>query len=162
MLPQRFQIKLFERGTPQVALTEVVPVFHEWIRGNALDELLIDVADYKHVAGGPGVLLVGFESDYSLSAAGGRRGLTHIRKKVIGSDLADEITASLGRLARACRLLESVPRLEGRISFDPGELEFTFLDRLVLTGGKDSVRRVAPILGRGLERVDAAGSGGVV
>ena len=42
-----------------------IVVFHDWIRTRALDEdVLVDVADYGHVKGGPGVLLVCHEGHY--------------------------------------------------------------------------------------------------
>ena len=41
-------------------------------REHAFDELMIDVADYKHVKHGPGVVLVGDANDYYLDEGEGR------------------------------------------------------------------------------------------
>ncbi len=55
MLPKRISIKLFARN-PQVVKPEAfVPVFQRWIQQHAVEGLLIDVADYKHVPDGPGI-----------------------------------------------------------------------------------------------------------
>ncbi|MGC4094191.1 MAG: hypothetical protein QM756_41025 [Polyangiaceae bacterium] len=57
MFSQKVQIKLFASAD---AHTEAyVPVFHRWIRENVLNELMIDVVDYSHVAHGPEVVLLG-------------------------------------------------------------------------------------------------------
>ena len=63
---QHVNVKLFVEGTLQVDPERFIEVFHRWIREHTLDEMLIDIADYRHVPAGPSVLLVGFEADYSL------------------------------------------------------------------------------------------------
>ena len=55
-------------------LSEVVPIFHNWIQEQESDEVLIDVADYRHVFDGPGVVLIGKDGDYSVGTARGRLG----------------------------------------------------------------------------------------
>ncbi len=43
--------------------------------------MLIDVADYKHVQDGPGILIIGHEGDYALDQENGRSGLLYTRKR---------------------------------------------------------------------------------
>src|SRR5260370_24044056 len=62
-------------------LDPVIPVFHSWIQQQAFDELLLDVADYRHVEGGPGILLIGHEADYSLDNTDNRLGVRYNRKR---------------------------------------------------------------------------------
>ena len=65
---QRVALKVF--FTPQTASTfktrEVIPVFHRWIQTQAVDGLLIDVADYTHLPTGPAVILIAHEGQYSI------------------------------------------------------------------------------------------------
>ena len=49
-------------------------VFHQWIRDSVCPEMLIDVADYRHVPAGPGVMLIGHEANYSLDNRENRLG----------------------------------------------------------------------------------------
>ena len=44
-------------------LADAVAVFHQWIRDGVCPEMLIDVADYRHVPAGPGVLLIGHRGE---------------------------------------------------------------------------------------------------
>ena len=57
-------VKVFAKAP--VDLAAAIPVFHRWIQEGACEELLIDVADYRHVPAGPGVVLIGHEANYSL------------------------------------------------------------------------------------------------
>ena len=57
---QHVNVKIFAED-PAIELDGAIPVFHRWIQRNVCEELLIDVADYRHVPAGPGVLLVGHD-----------------------------------------------------------------------------------------------------
>ena len=61
-------------------LAPVIPVFHSWIQDQIFAELLLDVADYRHVHHGPGLMLIGHEADYSLDQTDGVLGLRYNRK----------------------------------------------------------------------------------
>ena len=56
---QHINVKIYVEGDLPVDPAEFITVFHQWVKDKVLDELLIDVADYRHVPAGPGVLLVG-------------------------------------------------------------------------------------------------------
>ncbi len=72
MTSHKLSIKLFADGVPSVAPDAFVPVFHSWIRDNALPgHLLIDVADYAHVPDGPGTLIVSHEANIHLDQEDG-------------------------------------------------------------------------------------------
>ncbi|HVS12893.1 MAG TPA: hypothetical protein VMV46_03135 [Thermoanaerobaculia bacterium] len=120
------------------ALEELIPVFHQLIRERALDDLVIDVADYAHVPEGPGVVLVGHDAIYSYRDRGGvssgRRGLRYSRRRDSWRPVADAasssawLCAALRHAFAACRTLED--RLAGRLRFDPGSFEVRLNDRL--------------------------------
>ncbi|HUF09012.1 MAG TPA: hypothetical protein VMO47_06815 [Rhodothermales bacterium] len=150
MILRRHSVKLCGAGEAEVALTEIVPVFHEWIRSGDFEELLIDVGDYKHVAGGPGIVLVGLESDYSVSSAGGGLGLVYTCKRLDGQGASESLAASIGRLAYAAARLSDEPALRGRIRFDPRRIEVTFLDRLTAANSEEGFQFVVPLMNRAL------------
>ena len=58
MQSEKLQIKFFAKSAA-FDIEAIVPVFQRFIREHAFDELMIDVADYKHVKSGPGIVLVG-------------------------------------------------------------------------------------------------------
>lgn len=120
----------FTSAAPQTELVTVA--FHEWIRGNALgDDVMIDVADYAHVRGGPGVLLVCHEGHYVIDHSRGASGLSYHRRR--GPETADAVEGprtGLRRLLRAAAKLAEDPRFDPAVQFDLGSLEIRVLDRL--------------------------------
>ena len=97
---QRIQVKYFVKNPDVVDLPAIVPIFHTWIQKASLEGLLIDVADYKHVHEGPGIVLIGHEGDYAMDMGSGRPGLLYIRKRKekINGDLREQLRSSI-RLA---------------------------------------------------------------
>ena len=67
----RIALKIFLDDESVLEPADVIPVFHRWIQTQAVDGLLIDVADYSHMATGPCVVLVAHEGHYVLDRAGG-------------------------------------------------------------------------------------------
>ena len=63
-------MKLFLADAASLDLEPLIPIFHSWITGGAFNEMLLDVADYRHVPSGPGVVVIGHEADYSVDNAG--------------------------------------------------------------------------------------------
>jgi hypothetical protein len=131
MTLQHVNVKLLVENPKQVDLEPLIPVFHEWIQGQVFDELLLDVADYRHVPGGPGVILIGHQADYSLDNTDDRLGVRYNRKAGLdGSNL--ERLQQAGRAAlSACQKMEQEPRLGGKLRFNGQEIELFINDRLL-------------------------------
>jgi hypothetical protein len=132
MNPKRLTVKFFIQEPERVSLEPFIPVFHRWIQEKAVAGLLIDVADYKHIQDGPGVILLGDEVDYAIDLGKGRPGLLlrDKRRRSENGSLPAQISEALLLAARACRLLETEPALDGRVAFRSGEIEIAFQDRL--------------------------------
>lgn len=129
MQPRRLSVKYFVQGDIAFDLSALVPVFQRWIQQHTIEGLLIDVADYKHVFQGPGVVLVGHEGDYSFDLKGGRPGLLYKRKRALRGALDDDLRLAFRLAGSACRKLEAETSLND-LRFDYSQAEITFLDRL--------------------------------
>ena len=128
MEPTKFQVKVYTKSG-EIELEKLVPVFHEWIREKKIpDELLIDVADYAHVPQGPGVVLIGHQSDYYLDVADDRPGLLYSRKRGFDGAFEAGIDDAFRRALRACELLEQETGLGFEFATD--EVLFRVQDRL--------------------------------
>jgi hypothetical protein len=103
---QHINAKIFVEGELAVPLARFIEVFHGWVANQALDEMLIDVADYRHVPDGPGVVMVGLESDWSLDHTGGRYGLRYNRKAALEGTDDDRFAHALRLAGNVCGLLE--------------------------------------------------------
>lgn len=136
MIPDKLQVKVLAKGFDRALAPKVIVAFHRWITERALGEVLIDVADYRHVYQGPGITLVGLESTYHLDESDGQPGLVCFRRRNFASQRGALIDA-LERTFTACALLERDLSMEGRL-FDAGTLEVNIADRTVGSFGASS------------------------
>src|SRR5580698_8801430 len=83
---QHVNVKLLLARDEQLDLAPLIPIFNTWIQNQAPDELLLDIADYRHVPEGPGVVLIGLQADYSVDNTGGRLGVRYNRKAALDGD----------------------------------------------------------------------------
>ena len=126
---QHVNAKIFVDGDLPIEPARFIDLFQAWIREETLNELLIDVVDYRHVPNGPGVLLVGYEADYSMDQTGGRLGLRYNRKAPLAGSNEDRLRQALGSAAHACQLLEAHFEDEGPLIFNRREFELFVNDR---------------------------------
>jgi hypothetical protein len=142
---QRIGVKLCLDGDQAPSPSDLIPIFHRWIREAAVEGLLIDVADYSHVHHGPGVMLIAHEGDYALDMADGRPGLLYQRKQPLaGASLAERV-AEVARLAlAACDRLEEAPELGGRVRFRRDEALVIANDRLRAPATEASFEALKP------------------
>ena len=123
---QHVNIKIFVEGDLPMAPRQFINVFHNWTAEQSCDELLIDVADYRHVPAGPGVVLVGQQADYAMDHAENRWGLLYNRKATLEGANADRFAQALRAAARACERLEKA--LPG-LKFSRYEFQLLINDR---------------------------------
>lgn len=144
---QHINVKLFVL-TPVLegVLDAAIPVFHRWIQKTVCPELLIDVADYRHVPDGPGVILIGHEANYSLDTEAGRLGLLYNRKTVCEGSFEQRLRLSYERALQAARMLEQEPEFTGALKFDPHYMEVTLNDRLLAPNTLETWQAVRPSL----------------
>lgn len=128
---QHINVKVFARPGSTVEWHNLIPVFHRWIRESAMPELLIDVADYAHVPGGPGVMIIGHEAFYSVDNRQNRLGLLYNRRTPFEGSARDAIEYAYERAVAAARKLEQEPELGGSLQFDDRNVEVWANDRLL-------------------------------
>ncbi len=144
---QKLQLKIFVTPDSARAIEPeaFIPVFHQWIRGHVLPELVIDVANYGHVPEGPGVVLIGHASDYFMDCGEGRLGLLCNRKRAAPAP-ADRLADLARRTLHAAALLESDPALSGKLRFSTREWLFRINDRLAAPNDDTTFASAAPEL----------------
>lgn len=157
MQSEKLQIKFFAKTGADFDIEAIVPVFHRFIREHAFDELMIDVADYKHVKHGPGIVLIGDANDYYFDEGEGRPGLLFSRKRH-GAAPDGRLRDGLARALRACRLLEEAPELGGRVRFSTSELLVRLPDRLRAPNDEATFVDVSKELSQPLDKLYGAGA----
>ena len=136
---QHMNVKLLVKNPEEVPLEALIPVFHSWIQGQVFEELLLDIADYRHVPAGPGVVLIGHQGNYSVDNTDERLGVRYNRKEIVNGSNQDALRQAMRASLIACQRLETEPLLEGKLRFGGQEIECFVNDRLLAPNG-DSTR----------------------
>src|SRR6266852_9415822 len=139
---QHVNVKLFVGNPEEVDLEPLIPIFHDWIQNQVGEGLLLDVADYRHVDAGPGVVLIGHEGDYSVDNTDNRLGVRYNRKAALNGSNEDRLKQASRAAFTAFRRLETDPRLAGKLRFNGQEIEIFINDRL-LAPNSDATREAA-------------------
>jgi hypothetical protein len=152
---EQLMVKFYVEDPSRLDLGELIPIFHDWIRNHRLDELLIDVADYRHVHDGPGVILVCSGAIYGMDQGDGRLGLLYTRKHMASGPPESRIEAAFRAALTACVKLEEEPSLKGRIKFRGNEASFRLIDRLNAPNTPETLAAIRPELEGFLNRLYA-------
>ena len=122
-------------GAPDLDPGALIPIFHRWIQRRELDELAIDVADYRHVPEFSAVFLVCHDGHYSVERRDeqwclhySRRRETHPARQDL-ADLGARLRSVFIDALAACERLETEAGLGGALEFDAGHCVVTVNDR---------------------------------
>ncbi len=139
---QHVNIKIPVKGELAVDTERFIEVFHQWTAEQVFDDMLIDVADYRHVPSGPGVVLVGLEADYAMDHAVGQWGLLYNRKAEVTGTNQDRFAQALRSAWRACELLEQF--FQRDLRFSRSTFRMTINDRALAPNSPETWGSVRP------------------
>ena len=143
---QHINVKIPVDGALAVDPVRFIDVFHRWIQDGVLEELLIDVADYRHVPEGPGVVLIAHEADYSMDHTDGQWGLRYNRKAKLDGTNEDRIRQAIGAAVSACVLLEKEFAAAPALRFNRSSFELFINDRALAPNTQESAAELVPLL----------------
>jgi hypothetical protein len=141
---QHINLKIFVEDEKAFVLSAATVVFHRWIRESACPEMLIDVADYAHVAAGPGLLLIGHEANYSFDNRENRLGLLYNRKAPLDGTFRSRLRQAHGAALDACDRLEREPEFGGKLKFNRDAMEVFVNDRLLAPNSDETWEALRP------------------
>ncbi|MEK7766340.1 MAG: hypothetical protein AAB368_08890 [bacterium] len=139
-------VKVFAAPGPVPDLRPFIPVFHRWIAGHKLDGILVDVAEYTHVANGPGVLLVAHEGQWVLDAEDGKLGMVYSQRRPPEGTPAEHLRRALRECLKACALLEQESEAKGKITLTPNHLSICVNDRLATPNAPATYAALEPVV----------------
>jgi hypothetical protein len=151
----KFGIKFFTPDAAKFDILRLIPVYHHWIQQRALEDMLIDVADYSHVPAGPGVMLIAHEGNYALDETGHERGVLYYSKHPLTGELPERFALVASKALKAARLLAEDAALEGALKARGNELQFFANDRLVAPNTDAAFAELEPALRSFLTRLYA-------
>ncbi len=138
---QHVNVKIFVDGELTVDQEQFINIFHRLVAEQAMDQMMIDVADYRHVPAGPGVVMVGLEADYAMDHKDSRYGLRYNRKGALEGSNVDRMNQAYWAARNLCTLLES--ELDG-LKFSETEFELFFNDRALAPNTPETLAEARP------------------
>jgi len=151
----KFGIKFFASDAQALDILKLIPVYHRWIQQNALQDLLLDVADYSHVPAGPGVMLIAHEGNYALDETGHERGVMYYSKHKLTGELPDRFALVASKALQAAKLMSGDTELEGALKVPGNRLQFFANDRLAAPNTDGAYGEIEPALRTFLNRLYA-------
>jgi hypothetical protein len=143
---ERFCLKFFARPGAPVDDAIFIDIFHEWIRLKKLGGILLDVADYRHVPEGPGVMLITHDINFGMDYSEGRFGLLAQRKRGSGRNHQERLLELAQATVIFGALLEADPRLAGRLRLEGGNFHYIANDRLLAPNTEAAFAALQPDL----------------
>jgi len=151
----RLGIKFFAADADGIDILKLIPIYHRWIQQSALDDMLIDVADYSHVPAGPGVMLIAHEGNYALDETGHERGILYYSKHRLAGELPERFATVARKALRAAELMSGDAELEGALKLPGDRLRLFANDRLVAPNTGEAYAEIEPALKSFLDRLYA-------
>lgn len=148
MQAQRIHVKLYAETDEALDPTRLIPAFHRWIQAGVLaDDMPIDVADYRHVPSGPGVLLIAHHANYAYDYIDGEEGMLYARKRDGEGSFAERLRDAVRRTLFAAKTLAAEPALRKTGLRFPGDrLAVRIQDRLLAPNNAETLAAVEPVL----------------
>ncbi len=142
----RFCLKFFAQARGEFDDALFIDIFHEWIRLKSLPGTLLDVADYRHVPEGPGIMLITHEINFAMDYTNNRFGLLAQRKLGDATTHQERILELLRATITFGTLLEADSRLAGQLQLDGSQFEYASNDRLLLPNTAEAYESIRPDL----------------
>jgi hypothetical protein len=148
---QKINVKFYLTPDAVLSPEDAFRIFSQWIP-ETTDEVLIDVADYKHVSEGPKTVLVGHEANYTLDNSGGRYGLLYGQKSLAQGSNQERIKTAFAAALKACRRLEQAEDATAKAQFGCSEAVIVINDRLAASNTDTALEELRgdlePVLGQ--------------
>jgi hypothetical protein len=151
----KFGIKFFAADGEGIDILKLIPIYHRWIQQKALEDLLIDVADYSHVPAGPGVMLIAHEGNYALDETGHERGVVYYSKQRLTGELPERLAQVARKALQAAELMSTNAELGGALKVPGNRLQFFANDRLAAPNTDAAYAELEPALRAFLDRLYA-------
>lgn len=147
---QRIDVKLLLDGPPDPDLDQFLVIFDRWRKADDHPADWVDLADYAHMPGGPGILIAGKRDTFSVNLNPPGPGLlTSVRGGLEGA-LEDRFREALRRAREFNAAVMAEPEFPAEFSVREGAWEIYVNDRLGFPNTDPTDRLVRPAVAAAL------------
>lgn len=141
---QKINVKLFTDSSAEPGLDPFLEIFARWRENGDDPSGWVDLADYAHVPGGPGVMLIGRRGNLSADLADPGPGLLWSNRQGLDGSLGERLGEAFRRSVGLFRRLTGEPEYPNALGPRPGFWEVVFNDRLACPNTGETDRRLRP------------------
>ena len=147
---QRIDVKLLLDCPPDPDLDQFLVIFDRWRKADDHPADWVDLADYAHMPGGPGILIAGKRDTFSVNLNPPGPGLlTSVRRGLEGS-LEDRFREALRRARELNAAVTAEPEFPAEFAVREGAWEIYLNDRLGFPNTDPTDRLVRPAVAAAL------------
>ncbi len=150
---QRINLKLFTDRGDQIVLEPLLDVFARWREDGGHPSGWIDMADYAHVAKGPGIMIIGKQGNLALDLADPGPGILYVNKRDLEGTIEERLMETFRRCLALSAALMGEPEYPSDLSPRPGFWELSFNDRLNMPNTEETDRELRPAIESTIERL---------
>lgn len=130
----RLQLEMDVEFPSDLDIGGLIPVLHRIIQQRALDEIWIDVVDYRHVEDGPALLLVSHDAYFGIEHNARRSTVLYRRRRPHDGAVHERLREAADRLLRFAEYLQGEEALSGT-TWRSDRWILSLHDRLLAPGG---------------------------
>ncbi len=150
---QRINVKLFTDAGGKIALDPFLDIFSRWREDSAHPSRWVDLADYAHVAKGPGVMMIGKQGNLGLDLADPGPGILYANKQDLEGTTEDRLVETFRRCLALTGALIKEPEYPRDLKPRPGFWELSFNDRLETPNTDETDRQLRPAIEATIRRL---------
>ena len=155
---QRIHVKLLADAPPDLRLDPFLAIFGRWRQDKTHPAQWIDLADYAHMAKGPGILLVGKQGNYSINRDDPGLGLLYSGKTGFEGSEEERVIEAFRRCLELTLAIREEPEYPADLKLEPGSWELFINDRLNFPNNEATDTALKPSIESALDVL--FGSGG--
>ena len=157
---QRIQIKIASDAPAGLSLDPFLAIFARW-RKEPHPAEWVDLADYAHLARGPGIMLIGQRCSLSFDLAAPGPGILYAARKGLAGSYAERVASALRGCLELSKRLTAEPEYPREARLRTDSLEIRFNDRLETPHLESTDAELRPAILEALSALYGAGEYGL-
>jgi len=150
---QRIHVKMLADAPPDFRLDPFLAIFGRWRQDKTHPAQWVDLADYAHMAEGPGILLAGHQGNFVVDRARPGLGLLYAGKKDFEGANDERIVGAFRRCLDLTKALVTEPTYPAEMKLKPESWEFFINDRVYFPNNDETDAALRPAIESALNKL---------
>lgn len=150
---QRIHVKMLAQAPPGFRLDPFLVIFGHWRQDKKHPARWVDLADYAHMARGPGILLAGHQGNFGIDLNRPGLGLLYAGKKDFDGSNDERIVEAFRRCLDLAKALIAEPAYPAELQLRPEAWEFCINDRLRFPNNDETDGELRPAIEAALNKL---------